>query len=162
MDEETAVYNRIEALPPETRLSTAEAALLCGCSTRTMRRWKKEGRGPVWVKDGDSQTSHVKYLRSDCERWVNRGHKTWGFMTNSQGLLTTPTWSLGDGVELGDLEDLLLNDEWASYDHMRVALLMLEESQQIAVSRMLASKEKAIGKLANLQNLEISNQVIRE
>jgi hypothetical protein len=126
---DAAEFERVKALPSGTRLSTNEAAVLCGKSTKTMVRMRAEGRGPDCAKDGQGRTHPYGYLREDCERWMQRGHKLWGFQTQS-GLLTVPVTSLGEDVEIGTLEELLTEGEWLSAEHMQNAWQLLHDEQE--------------------------------
>ncbi len=42
-----------------------------GVSTETLRRWRKEGHGPMSVKEGRT----VRYAWSDIYAWANRRRK---------------------------------------------------------------------------------------
>ena len=50
-------------------LTTADVGALIGQSPDTIRRWRKENRGPKWTKP----IHQVRYLRSDVDAWMRRG-----------------------------------------------------------------------------------------
>lgn len=52
----------------EERISAASAALLIGIKTRTLAKWRWQGRGPRgWVR---ISATHVTYARVDVERFI--------------------------------------------------------------------------------------------
>jgi hypothetical protein len=48
--------------------SEAEAAVVLGVSTETLKVWRREGRGPAWVRLGDNKL--VRYALADMEKYV--------------------------------------------------------------------------------------------
>ncbi len=52
-----------------TLLSNAEAAALLGVTPNTLKFWRHKGRGPVFIKYGDSPRSGVGYDPADIEAW---------------------------------------------------------------------------------------------
>ena len=51
-------------------MSSKEAAKLLGIKSNTLEVWRHQGRGPQFVKLGDSRQSMVRYLRSAVITWV--------------------------------------------------------------------------------------------
>jgi hypothetical protein len=52
-----------------TLLSNAEAAALLGVTPNTLKFWRHKGRGPAFIKYGDSPRSGVGYDPADIEAW---------------------------------------------------------------------------------------------
>jgi len=50
----------------EKLLSTTEAARLLGVPPSRLARWRREGRGPAWVRVG----RHPRYNPEDFRSWV--------------------------------------------------------------------------------------------
>jgi predicted DNA-binding transcriptional regulator AlpA len=48
-------------------LSEKEAAALLDVNPGTLKRWRSEGKGPAYTKDGS-----VRYLRSDIDQYLER------------------------------------------------------------------------------------------
>lgn len=55
---------------PRAKLTTKQAALYLGVSTRTMERMREENRGPSWFKSGDATNSPCLYELADLDMWV--------------------------------------------------------------------------------------------
>ena len=51
-------------------LNTIQAAVICGVTEKRMREWRSQGRGPRYIKLGDSRNAPVRYRRRDLERWL--------------------------------------------------------------------------------------------
>lgn len=58
------------------RLTTKELADRWGIHPGTLRTWRSEGTGPVYIKLGEGQTSRVFYCLEDIkefeERWTRK------------------------------------------------------------------------------------------
>ena len=52
-----------------TVLNNEEAAKLIGVTPKTLRFWRHVGRGPKYIKFGDSKYSGVGYEVADIEAW---------------------------------------------------------------------------------------------
>lgn len=52
----------------EKFLTTEELSEILKIPARTLRFWRKENRGPPWLKMGRS----VKYRESEVSEWVNK------------------------------------------------------------------------------------------
>lgn len=52
--------------PMEERLTEGEAAVILGCSTRTLQRYRAQGIGPAYQKRGPRR---IRYLRADLKNW---------------------------------------------------------------------------------------------
>lgn len=50
-------------------LNTREAAALLGIAPVTLRIWRTQGRGPRYIKTGDSAQAPVGYEVEDIEAW---------------------------------------------------------------------------------------------
>ena len=48
-------------------LTTAEVAELLNYTPDTVRRWRREGRGPAYIKDGEE----IRYLPADIKAWIS-------------------------------------------------------------------------------------------
>lgn len=48
------------------RLTAAEFALMQRISTETARKWRRDGRGPAYIRDGEG---FVRYRLEDIEAW---------------------------------------------------------------------------------------------
>ena len=46
-------------------LTDLEAAEKCGLRPATLRKWRRQGRGPKWYRYGRA----IRYLLSDLEEW---------------------------------------------------------------------------------------------
>ena len=51
-------------------LTSKEVARLIGIKENTLRLWRSQGRGPRYLKAGDTPQSEVRYRASDVEAWV--------------------------------------------------------------------------------------------
>jgi predicted DNA-binding transcriptional regulator AlpA len=51
-------------------LSNRQAAARLGVQPQTLRKWRLEGRGPVFVRLGKHLRSRVGYRASDVESWL--------------------------------------------------------------------------------------------
>jgi predicted DNA-binding transcriptional regulator AlpA len=47
-------------------------------SNATLRKWRMDGRGPSYIKMGDSQNAAVRYKLEDVQEWENSGHNDGG------------------------------------------------------------------------------------
>jgi predicted site-specific integrase-resolvase len=52
-----------------TLLNNAQAASLLGITPNTLKFWRHKGRGPVFVKLGDSPQAGVAYEETDVVAW---------------------------------------------------------------------------------------------
>lgn len=52
-----------------TLLSNAQAASLLGITPNTLKFWRHKGRGPTFVKFGDSPRAGVAYDEADVIAW---------------------------------------------------------------------------------------------
>lgn len=52
-------------------LGTPQAASLLGISPATLKLWRHQGRGPVFVKMGSSPQSGVGYDPADLDAWMS-------------------------------------------------------------------------------------------
>ena len=52
-----------------TVLRNADAAALIGCTPKTLNFWRSKGRGPKFIKFGESKHSGVGYDPADIEAW---------------------------------------------------------------------------------------------
>jgi hypothetical protein len=64
-------------------LTSKEAATLLGIKSNTLEIWRHQGRGPSFLKLGDSPQSTVRYQRSAVVAWASQrsftstsGHST--------------------------------------------------------------------------------------
>jgi len=57
-------------ITPSPLLSSPEAARYLGIKPQTLRKWRLLGKGPKYVRIGDSLRSRVAYRLSDLEAWV--------------------------------------------------------------------------------------------
>jgi hypothetical protein len=53
-----------------TLLSTADVASLLGLQPQTLRKWRLEGRGPRYVRLGESYSARVTYQLADLQDWL--------------------------------------------------------------------------------------------
>ena len=70
------------AVPDRAALPTTEAAAYIGFGVSTMRRWRAEGIGPVYVQHGSSIVYRVK----DLDDWLRR-HLIWLFTIRGVGVV---------------------------------------------------------------------------
>jgi predicted DNA-binding transcriptional regulator AlpA len=61
---------------PSPLLSSPEAARYLGIAPQTLRKWRLQGKGPRYVRLGDSPRSRVMYRLADLEVWL--AHRTYG------------------------------------------------------------------------------------
>ncbi|WP_121117782.1 helix-turn-helix transcriptional regulator [Croceibacterium ferulae] len=54
----------------QTLLSNTEAAALLGITPNTLKFWRHKGRGPAFVKYGESARSGVGYDPADVAAWI--------------------------------------------------------------------------------------------
>lgn len=60
-----------EPTPPDTALlRTAVAATLLGLRPQTLRKWRLVGRGPRYVRLGESCFARVTYRLADIQDWL--------------------------------------------------------------------------------------------
>jgi predicted DNA-binding transcriptional regulator AlpA len=57
------------SLADDPLLGTAEAAAMLGLSQKTLREYRRDGRGPRCFKLGTNKQARTVYRRSDVERW---------------------------------------------------------------------------------------------
>ena len=55
---------------PRAKLTTEQAAIYLGVSSRTMERMRADNRGPEWFKAGDAINSPCLYEVADLDMWV--------------------------------------------------------------------------------------------
>jgi len=53
-----------------TLLSTADVASLLRLRPQTLRKWRLEGRGPRYVRLGESYAARVTYRLADLQDWL--------------------------------------------------------------------------------------------
>lgn len=51
-------------------VNEAEAAELLGFCRDTLRRYRREGTGPVFARVGGAETGPVRYLVADLRTWI--------------------------------------------------------------------------------------------
>ena len=51
-------------------LNTVEAALLLGIQPGTLRIWRVNGKGPSYIRLGDTLKAQVRYRRAIVEQWI--------------------------------------------------------------------------------------------
>lgn len=56
----------------EPLLITVEVSKVTGHSTRTLEKWRQNGKGPAFLKIGRS----VRYRMSDIEAWLEQCRRT--------------------------------------------------------------------------------------
>ena len=57
------------ALPPESLLTTSQAAIFLTISESTLARMRKDGIGPAYVKD-DGANGAIHYSKQDLQDWM--------------------------------------------------------------------------------------------
>ena len=58
-------------LKPDSKLMTPyQVAMKLGVSTRRLANWRKMGKGPNYIKLGDTPQSQVRYLPEDVEQYI--------------------------------------------------------------------------------------------
>ena len=56
---------------PTQLLSSAQTAQLIGVKAQTLRLWRLQGKGPRYIRLGDSPKARVGYSDSDILDWLN-------------------------------------------------------------------------------------------
>jgi transposase-like protein len=56
----------------ETMLTTSQTALRLGVRPQTLRKWRLLGKGPKYIRLGESSGSRVSYRLSEIEDWLGR------------------------------------------------------------------------------------------
>jgi excisionase family DNA binding protein len=59
----TKAVNTVETLV----VDTDKASRYLGCSSSTLRSWKRQGKGPAWFRAGKL----VRYRVIDLEQWIS-------------------------------------------------------------------------------------------
>lgn len=49
-------------------MSESDLAQMLDVTTRTIRRWRREGTGPIYIKPSDRV---IRYHERDVDRWIN-------------------------------------------------------------------------------------------
>lgn len=57
---------------PKRKLTVSEAAAYLHVSTSTLKRWRRAGHGPAWMKPTDSLNAPVLYELGDLDMWAAR------------------------------------------------------------------------------------------
>jgi len=52
-------------------LTSVQTAQLIGVKPQTIRLWRLQGKGPTYVRLGDSPKARVGYFESDILDWLN-------------------------------------------------------------------------------------------
>ncbi|WP_342251599.1 helix-turn-helix transcriptional regulator [Sphingomonas sp. OTU376] len=60
------------SLAPRRHLRNQEAAALIGISPTTLKIWRVKGKGPTFIKLGDSKQATVIYVEEDVLAWLSR------------------------------------------------------------------------------------------
>jgi hypothetical protein len=68
--EQAVATVRLAQLDGEIKLSRNDAAKYIGVAPITLAMWATEGKGPSFIKLGDSPNSPVRYLKSEIKRWL--------------------------------------------------------------------------------------------
>lgn len=65
--------NQIAAVAPAQPLafSTADAAKLLGVSAKTLANWRCLGKGPTYIRLGNSPRAQVLYRYEDLDAWLS-------------------------------------------------------------------------------------------
>ncbi len=58
----------VSALDPDL-LTNEEAAALLGIKPNTLEIWRTKGKGPKFIKLGDSKQAAIRYLRCEVLAW---------------------------------------------------------------------------------------------
>lgn len=53
-------------------LTTEEASEYLKIAAYTLARWRATGKGPVYLKLGESKISPVRYRKEDLDRWLEQ------------------------------------------------------------------------------------------
>ena len=56
---------------PTQLLSSVQTAQLLGVKPQTLRLWRLQGKGPRYIRLGDSPKAKVGYSESDILDWLN-------------------------------------------------------------------------------------------
>jgi len=56
---------------PAQLLTSVQTAQLIGVKPQTIRLWRLQGKGPTYVRLGDSPKARVGYFESDILDWLN-------------------------------------------------------------------------------------------
>lgn len=57
-------------------LRPAEAAVLLTVHADTLARWRREGKGPRFVKFGTGRTAIIRYRREDLETYIDESSQS--------------------------------------------------------------------------------------
>ena len=59
---------------PDSLLATNDVALVLGCSVRTLRRWRKLGKGPPCIDVNGEESGHPTYYYRyrELQAWLAR------------------------------------------------------------------------------------------
>ena len=57
---------------PTPLLSPKEAAAHLGLKPQTLRKWRVSGRGPRYLRLGDSSRARVAYRLADLDEWLDQ------------------------------------------------------------------------------------------
>jgi len=70
---------------PTQLFTSAQTAQLIGVKPQTIRLWRLHGKGPTYVRLGDSPKARVGYFESDILEWLtNRRFSSTSEETESQ------------------------------------------------------------------------------
>lgn len=61
----------LSALSPDLRNNDETAALL-GIKPNTLEIWRGKGKGPKFIKLGDSKQAPIRYRDSDIDEWLEQ------------------------------------------------------------------------------------------
>ena len=68
-------------------LTSAQTAQRIGVKSQTLRTWRLHGKGPMYVRLGDSSKARVGYFESDILEWLtNRRFSSTSEETEFQGV----------------------------------------------------------------------------
>ncbi len=56
---------------PAQLLTSVQTAKLIGLKPQTLRVWRLQGKGPEYIRLGDSPKAPVRYFESDILDWLN-------------------------------------------------------------------------------------------
>jgi hypothetical protein len=56
--------------PSPVPLTEAQAARRAGVSKGTLRRWRSAGKGPPWLKLGDTRGAAIRYDSEVLQHWL--------------------------------------------------------------------------------------------
>ncbi len=78
----------IQPIDPLEVLSDVQlAARLCGVSVETLRKWRKSGKGPPYLRAG---ARTVRYRTVDVEAWILTRRVSPGEPTTAESAVTNP------------------------------------------------------------------------